>query len=489
MAVAAGANHLITGYYDRDGAGVRFTAIDRDLATGRTARRIEAAADDPTHAIAALSHQLAPAAKPLLSLNGEALRNYSSALESDLNSADESLARAVALDPTFGPAWVALYRSKTLKGDKEGANTVLVNARGRRLDPFSEALLTLEIAQTSGNPRVVVAAQERVLSFTPDDPTLLRVAANGQSGAGDFMAAGRHWLHLAMKFPGDPTYWNSLAYARAWAGDYKGAMEALALYAKASPNEPNVLDSTGEVNYLYSRWGDASTAWLNAFAKDGTFLRGGDLYKAAWAKYRGGDKAGADREFQRFKSARLDAKDAKEVLFPLKEADWLYRTGRRAEGQQLLRTAVTAGGVDAALRAEGFSQLAVWDLIEGNRSQAATDAVAAGNPTSVPMALVRFAAEPSTTASQWQVRADQFVRGNGMAAAVRKSALAWALLLDGHRNEAEAAWSDLVADLPATDFFSHAVLTRLEHKTPPPLVPQPDSVNPFEAMADELPAR
>jgi hypothetical protein len=75
---------------------------------------------------------------------------------------------------------------------------------------------------------------------------------------------------------------------------------------------------------------------------------------------------------------------------------------------------------------------------------------------------------------------------NPAVAPLRRTALAYALLLDGKRKEALPAWEEVVKSATATDFFSRAILARLQGGKPErALLPDPNAVNPFGAVVDK----
>ncbi len=185
---------------------------------------------------------------------------------------------------------------------------------------------------------------------------------------------------------------------------------------------------------------------------------------------------------EKFRAAREKTPDP---LTTLMAADWLYRTGRAGDGARLLRRAVESTG-DAALRANGYAQLAVWDLLAGNRAMAAADAMASGPVSSASLLTIRFVTMPSASAAEWEERAERIL-ANPNLAALRPLALGYALLLDGKREAALQVWDKIAGQTHATDFFIHALDTRLHGKPiEHPLIPDPKAFNPFAALPDRL---
>jgi hypothetical protein len=166
-------------------------------------------------------------------------------------------------------------------------------------------------------------------------------------------------------------------------------------------------------------------------------------------------------------------------------ADWLYRTGREREAVEAVRKLVSEAK-SAPLRTNGYAQLTIWDLLRGDRAQAAKDAIAIGpDRASPPVFMARFAALPSAPAAEWEMRAQRMIPPS--MTALRKMALGYALLLDGKRKAALPVWEQIVDANGATDFFVHAVYARLQGKPlERPLLPDPGSLNQFLGIVDIL---
>jgi len=247
------------------------------------------------------------------------------------------------------------------------------------------------------------------------------------------------------------------------------------------PKDPNPADSTGDVQFMFGKFADASASYLKANSIDPNALNGGELYKAAWAKFRAGDLPGAEKLFSDFRTLRAKSNGATGLL----AGDWLYRTDRTQEGIAAVRAEAQSAQAPA-VRTAAFSQLAVWNLLAGDRAAALKDAEAAGQPTSTAMLTIRFAVLPSASAAEWQARTQKMINGANVEA-IRTLALGYALLLDGKRDEARPVWARIVATAPATDFFSRAVYAKLTGAPKPlEIVPDPNSVNQFAALLDKL---
>jgi len=478
---AAGATRLIEGYVERAGSKVRITATEEDLSTGKSLRIVTAADTSPLAALNKIARQFSSHPKPPPTENLSALRLYSIALESPAADSIGDLEQALRLDPDFGAAWVTLAGT-VARTDRAAAEDVIARARQHKLDPLTLATLDLDAASLHSDRSARIEAMRKIASLSPGDDLPLRTLAEAETGAGQFAAAAADWKKLTILRPDDPLAWNNLGYARSYAGDYNGALAALREYARLRPKDANPHDSIGDLNYSWRKFTEAAAAYLRAHTAQPDFEQYGDLYKAAWAKFRAGDKAGADALFSQFRAQRTKTADG---LMPLLVADWLYRTGRKSEAIAALRSTV-AGTASAPVRGNGYSQLTIWDLLAHDREQAGKDALAIGpRLLDGPMLISRFAALPSAGASEWETRANRLIPAS--MGTLRRLALGYALLLDGKREAAIPVWEQIAEESGPTDFFSRAVDKRLRNKPlEHPLLPDPVNLNQFMGVLDSL---
>jgi Tfp pilus assembly protein PilF/TolB-like protein len=474
-ALLSAATRVISGYVERTGGRIRITASVEDVPAARS-HSVSAEGSSVIAALQKLAAQLSSHPNPPPTSNETALRSYAIALESPVAAGADDLENAVRADPDFGSAWNALVRVDLARGDRAAAEDAIRRAREHKLDAVSFANLDLEAA----GPANRIDAMRKLAALTPGDTGLLRLLAEAETIAGRFDAAAADWKKLTVTFPGDASLWNVFGYSLSYAGDYQGARAALTEYARIRPKDPNAYDSLGDLNYAFRKFTEAAANYAQASQLQIDFSGYGDLYKAAWAKFNAGDKAGADSLFAQFRDARAKHSDG---LVPLFAADWLYRTGRRPEAFASLRTAVTGSAPDA-VRANGYALLVIWDLLGNDRAQAAKDSLSSGlRITDAPMLIARFAALPSAPAEEWRARAERLIAPP--LAAYRPMALSYALMLDGKAADALPIWAQIVKERSATDFFVRAVYAHLQGKPPErPLVPDPATFNQFLAVLD-----
>jgi len=336
----------------------------------------------------------------------------------------------------------------------------------------SRAKLAVDQAELSGDRAQVIAATRKLSALMPADVNFRRALAELETSQGNFKDAAADWQQIASQLPLDPLAWNSLGYARSYAGDFAGAMEALRRYDQLNPKEANPQDSIGDIDFAARKFTDAAAHYLEAHKRQPQFEGGGDLYKAAWAKLKAGDRKGADALFDQYKAERT--KVSKE-LADLIAGVWLYSTGRQAAGIDTVRT-LAGTAENPSVRSEVLTQLAVWELMAGNRAEAAKDAASIPNGSSAAV-LARFAALPSASAEEWEHRAQP------LRPSIRDLALGYALLLDGKRDAAVNVWKRIADQSPATDFFARAVYAHLEGRSyDRALLPEPNNLNPFAGV-------
>ena len=324
----------------------------------------------------------------------------------------------------------------------------------------------------------------KVADLDPSDGVLARTLAEADTAAGRFADSAGVWKRLSKDSPDDVNVWNQLGYTLSWSGDYSGALAAIAEYARLRPDDANPFDSRGDIQYWFGKYADAAGSYAAANAKTPGFLNGGELYKEACARFLAGDKNAADSLIDQFRDVREKAKDPTIDLFA---ASWFYRTGRAPEAVALLRRtpADDTPAIPPVVRAETAAQLAVWDLLAGDRAAAAKD-VAAGGGTGLTSndLLVRFATLPSAPAAEWETRAAHIAP---QLAALRNPALGYALILDGKKTAAIPVWEEIVKQSGGADFFARTILARLKGApVDHAVVPDPLNPNPFSAIPDKL---
>lgn len=427
---ATGAASVVQGYFSTEGAVLRVHAVMENVESRRMALTADvtgAEAEGMLPLAEAVARKLDYDSRPAATLKAEAFRVYVEGLEASTPaSADAAFERATQVDPAFGAAWLAWAQSLVSRNERSRAIQVILGSRARKGEfPDLERLRLDVLAGGVAGDRQ--AEQHALIELAQAD----RADAGVRRGLGDLAVAAREWRQAAAWYeqalerePDNANGWNQLGYARMWAGDTAGAAGALSRYRQLRPADANPVDSLGDVHYYAGKFSDAERLYLEAAAKDPSFLGGGDYYKAAWARLMRGDVKGGDELFGRFLNARRSAGDP---LAEFRQAEWEYLSGRRRSGIARLERLARSGPPPVA--ALSLGELSLWLLETGDRARArqyagmlkTTDGIAA---------LARFLTQPPATAEEWKKRAATVFPGPA-AAPLQRIALPYALLFSG----------------------------------------------------------
>lgn len=332
-ATALRADRAVHGYFDRRHGKLHFAFTIEEMATHRmTPVTVDGEA---LEAAAAISRAVDPGARPFSTANIDAVRAWS----------ERNFARAVELDPDFGTAWRDL--AQTQKAPRTTVITALERSTLRTA--LDRAQLELLGAQLENDSDGIRKAGDKLAQLLPNDASLARSLAQYESNARSFPQAIQHYERAIRLEPEDPGQYNALGYAQFFAGDLSGARKSLDQYMKFPGQEANALDSQGEVLFMAGQFRDAEQYFQKAHAKNPGLLGGGDLLKAAYSHWLGGDLSGADAIFKSYIEYRSQNSDPSIVW---RTATWEYSTGRQAQAVERLRASM-----DPIAR----NQLAVWD--------------------------------------------------------------------------------------------------------------------------------
>jgi tetratricopeptide (TPR) repeat protein len=363
----------------------------------------------------------------------------------DVADTAADLNRAIAADPNFGPPYRVLAELDAQHGDHASALEVIdrATARAGAINPLEQARIAVLAADLHANP----AAKESALlvlakleSANPRTWQLLGDVAMTRHGYKQAEDAYRRALELD---PENASLLNGLGYAATYAGDPEAGLAALRRYRQLRPNDPNAIDSLGDLNLISGHLHEAEELYLEANKVGPNFFStgpGGDLFKAAMARAMTGDIAGADDLEKKFIEARAAVHDPNAAS---RELEWLWLTGRRKQAYGQLQAQAVAAERDSQrpVASHAYAQLALWSLMAADRTIAlemAQKAAALATPATAPAAFIgRFLAQPSASPDEWAARADRFVP-NPAQAALKDQMLAFALLLDGKVKEAAA---------------------------------------------------
>ncbi len=480
-AISAGANRVIYGTVTGPASQPTVTAYEEDVATRKILFSTSSSGHEINVVIAKLASAFSPKARPVTPAKPEALQFYAEAAELPFTAAIPLLTKSVEVEPDFGLGWISLIAANRAVGNRSGAEAALQPAAKAKLSPLDQATLELETAILHNDPVLRTEAIRKVAANSPGDVLTQRTIAQQLASAGEIAAAAAVWKLITETKPEDVAAWNELSYSRAFAGDKTGALDAIAQYAKLRPEDVNALDSRADIHYLFGDFKEAQKGYLAANTRQPAFLNGGELYKAAFAAFKAGDKAGADALFEKFRAAREQAKETQTL--PLYAASWLFQTGRKAEGFSSLQKATASA--PAELKGLYAAQLSIWAVMDHARPQAASIMKAAGPIRSGGAAASLLIAQPSQPEAAWTTLADRMFPGP-QAAGLHDTALGFALLLDNHRAAAIPVWKRLVSQKTTFDPLVILILRKLEGKPALQLPPDPVNYNQFAAVFDSL---
>lgn len=341
-AYAAGAERLVHGYFDKRQGSLHFEFAIEDAQTHKTVRTISESGD-VLPVVSRLTKEIDSSAQGFSSANPKAVAAWG---RGDYET-------AVSMDPDFGAAWLAWAQARAAAGEPQQALDIIFRAlRQRSLrSPADRAQLEFLSATLRQDALGQQRALEALARLMPHDAALLRQLASREMNARRFAEAVRFYQDALEADPDDIESWNLLGYAQAFAGDLDSAQKSFERYARDASRSANALDSEGEAFFLHGKFAEAEKKFLEAHAKSAALLQGGDLLKAAYARWLRGDLAGADQQFTQYAAFRAQEKDP---LVPWRQAVWEYATGRPTAAIARLEN-VTGSAADVAR-----TQLALW---------------------------------------------------------------------------------------------------------------------------------
>jgi tetratricopeptide (TPR) repeat protein len=308
------ANRFVHGYFTKTLNTLRLTVEVEDSASHKmlATEQIEG----PVLADAtALAKRLDPKSEPFSTSNEDAIAAWGHG----------DFEKAVALDPSFGQAWLAWIETLARKGDIAGA----IEVAGRALEhPVKSDVDALRIELARATFAKDSPAQHealRKLTARVADPLLLANLGELEIRDRDFALAEGDYKKILAAAPENADALNKLGYAYGYQGKIAEAESTFAEYGKLPGQEPNSQDSLGEMYFMNGKFAEAEKAFLRAHDLNAALLTGGDLRKAAYAHWLAGDLAGADKLFARYLDFRAKLKDS---AIDWQRALWEYSTGR-----------------------------------------------------------------------------------------------------------------------------------------------------------------
>jgi serine/threonine protein kinase/TolB-like protein len=209
----------------------------------------------------------APAIEEAATSNLEAYRHYELGLNYQrrllTGDAIRELSQAVQLDPQFALAYLWLAGAYNFQGDYRAAEGVRskIEPMQSRLSRHDLLVFQIQTAGRSRDPEAELEAQRSLLAQFPrenwvrDPVANLLLLMNQNQMAQAVIEDG---LKLD---PKDDGLWNMMCYVRINAGDQNGALDANNKYIALLPNDPNPLDTRGDIFFWFGRDDDALAAY------------------------------------------------------------------------------------------------------------------------------------------------------------------------------------------------------------------------------------
>lgn len=431
-AVLGRATRLLHGSVERIGSEVRFLAYVEDgLSHRQIGDRIElrVPSGQVLLAIDRLAHRLAsdasaaPARQPAAVA---ALIEAQTALQPEAKSA--ALSRSAQLDPQFAMPALALAELSMASGRREDSQAALASASGRQLNAIEREQVALLQANLAQDRAAQAQALQKLSEAAPLQPDLQIFAASLLQRLRQVPPAVAAFERSLRVDPENADVLNRLGYAQGYLGRLPAARQALESYRSLEPNEPNPLDSLGEVHYAGGDFKTAAGYFQAAHNVAPKFDGGRALLKAAYALLLDGQFEPAEQALEKY-AKTVGPSSAVDVA----RAHFLYASGRPEEAAKYLgELSAKSAGPDASLYQTHRCGL----LLQTKRAEAQAAATAAMAAARTPAAaLCQFLSQPSASPAEWSARAERALPGAG-AANFRTQALANALFFDRHFNEA-----------------------------------------------------
>ena len=348
----------------------------------------------------------------------------------------DELGPVLKADPLFGSGWQAWAAQAQRQGGVTAALAVLEKAPMAQMTPYDAARIRVVLAELRKDKKAHAAAMLALAELSPADSDLQEKAAQEALVVRNYAGAMGLFDRLA-GLTRHPRFSNQRAYAAVYAGDRAKAESAAAAAVAAAPNEPSFADTRGEVAYAFGDYAAAAQYFEAAANLNATFASGLDLWKAADAARRGGDKARAEALLQRYLDVRAKGGMRNPLLV---QAVWDWHGDAPEAAAEKLRAASQSTERGKALFLLGLMALNRRDLAAAERVRRELD----GNTMeSVCLgALVTGAPlPPGLPFPPEAIRALQLYLKDDKAGAAKALAAAW----EGIHPAGESGWRKLEA--------------------------------------------
>ena len=231
--------------------------------------------------------QRAPEIEQASTSSVEAYRHYQLGTDYSRRFLGSEAARefgeALRLDPQFALAYMRLSDVSFVNGDLRQSSEMIAKAEQlqSRLPRYDQLLLQVLRAGRSRDQEAHLQARQALMAEFPRDGENRGVLAALQSALGQReQALEVYGQGLAMD-PKDEDLLNLESYDLAEWGDFNGALAANDRYLALRPNDPNPIDSRGDILYIAGRDDEAAAAYHKTTELKPDFNGFGDYLKLA----------------------------------------------------------------------------------------------------------------------------------------------------------------------------------------------------------------
>jgi len=359
-ALAFRATHLVSGYFTlRNGQlDVRLQVEDLESHQLAGSLRAQAPPEDVIPLADLLASRISPERRAYGTSDIDAIRLYALAIGPGRPADYDCLLwQALDTDPGFSQAYVALGQFHLLRGDRDVAVSVVEEALSGEddIDDINRTRLELIRALSLDDPEAEVAATQKLAALIPADSALAEQAGLSLLNSREYAAASSWLAEAAQTEPSNRQYWNMLGYAEAWDRNLDAARASLARYREVAPNDPNALDSLGEIHFHLGEFAEAARYFLECIRMDPGFQNGIASWKAAQATWRAGDLDRADQLVDQY-AADLGSSQ----LSSFQQARWLYLTGRTRQAMEQLQEFASRDTAAPRAAMSAYALLTVW---------------------------------------------------------------------------------------------------------------------------------
>lgn len=383
-----------------------------------------------------LARQMDRKAGPLGTNNQGAVMAY--AASSQFNPGEQrnqSLQRAISLDPSFGAAQAVLIEAVA---NMPEAVTLLEKAKPFRekFTPLDQARFDVLSSQINRRPTAETRkALEALHQLSPGDLQVMLQLASIRSLEGND-AQGAELLTAASELePANPEIRRRLADSWADAGNAQKAFDVYRDALAQKPGDLTTLSALGQLQFSLGRFGEAERTFQTVANSDPS-----GLLALAACRLLQNDPKGGDEWIQKYSVIREKAKDP---LLPLVQANWLYMKGEQAQAVAFLQKTLSP---QPDIRAIQLSQLSVW-LSTSNQEQGARQTAeqamqSAASPLGrVFAAISSFIAQSGTNAAE---AVEKIKSWPNLDERSKNLALAYSLFIHQHYPESAKVWRTLL---------------------------------------------